>query len=249
MVSSIFSKIYTYYYAARVKTNITNVDLILPNSKWLQKKVNETFPNRPTRLFYVGITAKKWEVHPKETFPLKHPAVAAIFFLNNYQKLAGLLKFMKVVRMNFYVAGDGCYRRLVESNSPPNLHLVGKLSGDEVKSLLNSCDVFAHPSSLDALPRTVKEASLLEKPIVASNIGGIPEIVKDNQTGYLCDVDDTNQWVDRIRFMLDNPSVAQQFGKNARRYVVETFDWQKIAVNFLDILRDWGSDQCNQNLS
>jgi len=90
-----------------------------------------------------------------------------------------------------------------------------------------------HPSGLDALPRSVKEASLMEKPIIASNVGGIPEMVRDNQTGYLCNVDDVDQWIERIRFLLDNPDVGRKFGKNAREFVASTFSWRRIAEDFL----------------
>jgi glycosyltransferase involved in cell wall biosynthesis len=93
-----------------------------------------------------------------------------------------------------------------------------------------------HPSGLDVLPRSVKEASLMEKPIIASNVGGIPEIVKNNQTGYVCGIDDVDQWIGKIRFLLDNPDVARRFGKNARESVIETFGWRKIAERFIKIL-------------
>jgi len=102
--------------------------------------------------------------------------------------------------------------------------------------MLDSCDIFVHPSGSDVLPRTVKEASLMEKPIVASNIGGIPEIVKDNETGYLCDIDKTDEWIEKIRFLLENPDVARKFGKNAREFVMETFNWRRIARGFRENL-------------
>jgi glycosyltransferase involved in cell wall biosynthesis len=75
--------------------------------------------------------------------------------------------------VNFYFAGDGPYFNLVKQNCPPNMLLIGRVSEPEVKKLLESGDIFVHPSGLDALPRIVKEASLMEKPIVASNVGGI----------------------------------------------------------------------------
>ena len=102
--------------------------------------------------------------------------------------------------------------------------------------MLEGCDVFVHPSGLDAFPRSVKEASLLEKPIVASNVGGIPEIIRDNETGYLCEIDNIDQWVEKIRFFLDNPNIASMFGKRAREYVLKKFDWDRLAESFVETL-------------
>jgi len=164
----------------------------------------------------------------------------SVFPFTIYAKVAGLLKFIRVIRkmpdVNFYFAGNGTYSNLVKQNCPSNLFLIGRVSGSGVKELLKSGDIFIHPAGLDALPRSVKEASLMEKAIIASNVGGIPEIVKNNETGYLCAVNDVDQWIGKIRFLLDNPGVARMFGKNAREFVKKTFNWRKIAESFLSNL-------------
>ena len=243
MYPSLFVRMYTHYVATKSTSSLRKADLILPNSKWLQEQVKQHLPNHPTIVLYVGINAEKWVPSHSITLNLKHPAVIGVFPFTIYQKVSGLLKFTSVIRkmpdVNFYFAGNGPYLNLIKQNCPPNMFLMGRVSRPEVKKLLESGDIFVHPSGLDALPRGVKEASLMEKPIIASNIGGIPEIVKNNQTGYLCEIDDVNQWIGKIRFLLDNPDVARRLGKNARKYVENTFDWRKIAERLLAILRDF----------
>jgi glycosyltransferase involved in cell wall biosynthesis len=232
---------YTHYLAAKVTSSLRKADLILPNSKWLQKQIKQHLPNHPTQVLYVGINAGNWVPSHSVTLNLKHPAVVGVFPFSIYKKVTGFLKFTRVIRkmpdVNFYFAGDGPYFNLIKQSCPPNMFLMGRVSRPEVKKLLESGDIFVHPSGLDALPRSVKEASLMEKPIIASNEGGIPEIVKNNQTGYLCENDDVDQWIERIRFLLDNPDVSRRFGKNARKFVKETFDWRKIAESFLKTLK------------
>jgi glycosyltransferase involved in cell wall biosynthesis len=241
MYPSLFVRMYINYVAIRSTSLLRKIDLILPNSKWLQKQVKQQFPDLPTQVLYVGINKGKWVPSKNAPFEVKHPAVVGVFPLVIYEKVSGLLKFTKVIRkmsdVNFYFAGDGPYFNLIKQNCPPNMFLIGRVSEPGVKKLLESGDVFVHPSALDALPRGVKEASLMEKPIVASNVGGIPEIVINNQTGYLCEIDDVDQWIGKIRFLLDNPDVARRLGKNAREFVIETFNWRKIAESFLENLR------------
>jgi len=245
MHPSVLARMYGYYYTEICILNIKKADLILPNSKWLEEQVKKHLPNRPTQVLYVGINARKWDLsqnsRANKRFDLKHPAAVGIFPFSIYEKVSGLLKFVRVVKkmpnVNFYFAGDGPYLYLAKANCPSNMFLIGKATENEVQNLLESGDLFVHPSGSDALPRSVKEASLMEKPIVASDVGGIPEIVKDNNTGYLCKINDAEQWIEKIRYLLDNPGVARRFGRNARQFVIRTFDWKKIAEDFLSSLK------------
>ena len=241
MDQSILSRMYYHYLSAISNRGIQDTDLVLANSKWLLNVVKEKIPEHLANVLYTGIDVNEWVPHQKNPFYLKYPAVVGIFDFKVYQKVSGLLKFTRVIRkmpyVNFYFAGNGPFFNLVKQSCPPNMFLMGRFTKPEVENLLCSADIFVHPSGLDVLPRSVKEASLMEKPIIASNVGGIPEIVKNNQTGYLCDIDDVDQWIGKIRFLLDNPDVATRLGKNAREFVKETFHWNKIAEGFIETLK------------
>jgi glycosyltransferase involved in cell wall biosynthesis len=243
MYPSLSLRMYTHFMAKRSTSILRKADMILTNSKWLEKQYKRYLPDHRIHLLYVGINSEKWIPNQNAAVEVRHPAVLGVFPLSIYPKVIGLLKFIRVIRkmpdVNFYFAGNGHYFNLIKENCPPNMFLMGRVSEIDVKKLLESCDIFVHPSAMDALPRVVKEASLMEMPIIASNVGGIPEIVKNNQTGYLCEIDDTDQWIRKIRFLLDNTDVARRFGKNARKYVENTFDWRKIAERLLAILRDF----------
>lgn len=237
---SVFSRMYNYYLGAVLNEGIKRTDLILANSRWLLDSIKENMPGHPADILYTGIDDSKWVPYHRNGYPMKHPAVVGTIDFSVRQKVLGLVKFTRVVRkmpeVNFYFAGDGPYFNLVKDVCPANMNLMGRISLSDVSKLLDSGDVFVHPSGLDVLPRSVKEACLMEKPIVASNVGGIPEIVINNQTGYLCEINDTNGWAEKIRYLLDNPVAAQRFGKKAREFVSENFNWLKIAANFLKTL-------------
>jgi glycosyltransferase involved in cell wall biosynthesis len=235
------SRVFTSYLSAIKDTCLKKADLVLLNSQWLQEQYKKRFPNQKNDVLYVGIDSAVWKNQKNsQKMPLKHPAVAGIFQLGEYRKVLGLLSFIKAIEkmpdVSFYFAGTGAYFNMLKKNCPPNMSLLGHISKSEVKALLEGCDVFVHPAGLDALPRAVREASLLEKPIVASNVGGIPEMVRDNETGYLCEINSINQWVEKIRFLIDNPNTANTFGKNAREYVAKKFDWERLAESFAKTL-------------
>jgi glycosyltransferase involved in cell wall biosynthesis len=249
---SLFTRVYSHYLAKVNTPGVKKADLVLPNCKWLQRKVEQRLPNHLTEVLYVGIDAEEWVSNQSVASDVKHPMVVGVFPFTIYAKVTGLLKFTRVAKempdVTFYFAGDGPYLNMAKKKCPPNMLLIGKLSRSEVKKLLESGDIFVHPSGSDALPRSVKEASLLEKPVVASNVGGIPEIVENNQSGYLCNINDVGEWVGKIRFLLDNPNVARRFGENARKFVAETFNWRNIADNFLRDLKTFENEDLHNTL-
>ena len=67
---------------------------------------------------------------------------------------------------------------------------------------MSSIDVYALPSGLDTIPLTLKEAQLLEKPVIATNVGGIPEGLQKNQTGFLVEEGDHKGWIDKISILI-----------------------------------------------
>ncbi|MFX0097676.1 MAG: glycosyltransferase family 4 protein [Candidatus Hodarchaeota archaeon] len=218
---------------------VRKADMILPICHWLENIVKKRLPNCPTGVLHVGIKSEDWNpICDVTSFDVKHPAVIGVFDLEFPGKISGLIEFVKCVKqmpnVHFYFAGGGPYVNSLKKIIPRNMFLLGKIPKPKVEEFLAAGDVFVHPSGWDALPLSLLEASAMEKPIVASRIGGIPEIVENNVTGYLCKLDDMGRWVERIRFFLDNPSIGKRFGRNARKHMKEEFDWKIIAQGFLE---------------
>ena len=83
-------------------------------------------------------------------------------------------------------------------------------------------------------PLTLQEAQLMEKPVLATNVGGIPELMKDQDTGYLVEKGDSQNIIDNILMLLDSPSKSKKMGINGRNYVKQNFSWEIIAKKFLE---------------
>lgn len=106
--------------------------------------------------------------------------------------------------------------------------LTGLLPYDEAMALLKRADIVVQPSTLaDSYPNTVIEAMLAGKSIIASRIGGIPEMVEDGQTGLLCKPSDSEDLANKIVTLLDNPTLAASLGENAARHSPDKFDIQR----------------------
>ena len=138
--------------------------------------------------------------------------------------------------VHFYWVGDGQYKTKIldKLGKYENFHYLGFISyPDKVREYLTEIDIYALPTGMDTTPLSCREAMAMEKPIVASNVGGIPEMIYDGKTGFLVDEGNAEQWIDKISFLLKNENTAKEMGKAARQLIIEKFNWDILAKDFL----------------
>lgn len=103
---------------------------------------------------------------------------------------------------------------------------------EDVPALLEAMDVFVLPSVSEGLPVSILEAMALGKAVVASNIGGIPEVVKDGTTGYLVPPSDPAALTAKILLLLHHPQLAADLGESGRKRVQEVFSLDKMVQEY-----------------
>ena len=101
-------------------------------------------------------------------------------------------------------------------------------SVDDVRGLLSVADVFLLPSAQESFGLAALEAMACGVPVVASRVGGLPEVITDGLTGYLRDPDDQEGMAAAVLDLLDNPSLRQRVAHLARASVVDRFDEDRV---------------------
>ena len=218
-----------------------NATVLLPICRYLENVVKERYPNQNTSVFFEGVDSSHW--YNGDKIQLTHPCVGLLQDANVWIKTKEMLVLKKVLEkmpnVNFYWAGDGPYRAriLSELSKFKNFKWMGRLQYPEkVREFLSSVDVYALVSGMDNAPLTLKEAQLLEKPVVASNVGGIPEMMINEETGFLVDEGDHQGWLEELSKILNDKNLAESMGKHGKKFVQETFNWDVCAKKFLGIL-------------
>lgn len=89
--------------------------------------------------------------------------------------------------------------------------------------LLSCADLFLLPSSQESFGMAALEAMACEVPVIASRVGGLPELIDDGQTGYICDMDDLDGMAQRAIELLQNPELARSLGHAAAASVGKRF--------------------------
>ncbi len=138
----------------------------------------------------------------------------------------------------FIFIGDGPQRknllRLIDKYGLNNrVRLLGLRN--DVHALLREMDVFVLPSFEEALGTSVLEAMAASIPVVATNVGGIPEAVIDGVTGILVSPGDADALADAIKRLIQDKSMARRMGEQGRQRVEEHFSVEKMVEGMYDL--------------
>jgi glycosyltransferase involved in cell wall biosynthesis len=110
----------------------------------------------------------------------------------------------------------------------------------DIPDILSGIDIFVMPSLAEGLPNSLLEAMAMGKPIIATSVGGIPEVIKNEINGILVSPRDLEGLVTAIKKLIANKNYASEIGKRARNYVIEnlsiqatTRKWESLYISLL----------------
>ena len=142
------------------------------------------------------------------------------------------LKFDKEIELVFFgkLDNDSLQKIPFETNQ------LGMLkTEDEIVMAYNSADVYVAPSLQDNLPNTVMESLSCGVPVVAFNVGGIPDMVDHMQNGILAELKSSKDLAEGIHLLLSDDSLYEKFSNAAREKVLKNFDQQIVAKKYFEL--------------
>ena len=159
-----------------------------------------------------------------------------ILFLGRVGQRKGIFDILNVLsefrdqlsgQIELFIGGDGdidlLKKRIVEHKLSTFVHFVGWISDDKKEQYLAMADVLILPSYNEGLPISILEGMNYGLPIIASNVGGIPEVVYHMQNGYLIEKGDLNALYSAIRFYIDNREFLEIHGRESRKKIKEYY--------------------------
>lgn len=216
--------------------------LILPICRHLEDITRQKYPTKNVATLYQGISASNW--YHTEGMSLKHPCVGLLQSANIFEKTKEMLTLERAIKtlphVTFYWAGDGPYRDYVLDRLKKygNFTWLGNLEyPNKVREYLSEIDIYALISGIDMAPLTLLEAQLMEKPVIATSVGGIPELMEDGKTGFLVRPADADGLAERLACMFEDKSGQDLMGKTGRQFAKERFSWERIAKDFVDSVK------------
>lgn len=146
--------------------------------------------------------------------------------------------------LHVLIVGDGPERTSLEilareMGLQDRVVFIGQVSHDEVPQFTAASDVFVLCSETEGLPKCVREAMSCGVPIVASNVGGLPELVSNGETGYLAD--DDIELEKNLRQIMSSPELRERMGAQALEFARKNFAIEKAVREHEDLYSSLGS--------
>lgn len=144
--------------------------------------------------------------------------------------------------ISFVVVGSGHqkkeYADLAEKLGLSDVLFTGEIERKDLLSAFASSDLFVLPSLFEGMPYVVLEAMAAEKPVVATRLPGLAEILLEGETGVLFNKGDDEGLAQAIRRLKDDRELARKMGEAGRRLVEARFDWKAVFRRTMETYRE-----------
>jgi glycosyltransferase involved in cell wall biosynthesis len=195
---------------------------------------------RPVHVFPNSVDAARFYPAPDEVDPDR------VLFVGKMNRLKGLYVLGDAMRRLFARSqsatltliggdhveeGESCLTRFLAGFDPADrarVRVTGRLSRADVAREIRQCGVMVLPSLTEMCPVVVLEAMSSGRPVVASNRGGIPELLRDGETGLLADPDRPETFADALVRLLADRSTADAMGAAGREAVLSTYTSERL---------------------
>lgn len=170
--------------------------------------------------------------------------IARLFPLKGHDQLMDAAPEIvkRIPNIRFFLIGDGVLYEHLEERARKagileNFVFAGLVDRERIPEMISAMDIVVHTSLREGLPRALPQALAMGKPCVSFNIDGAPEVVINDQTGYLVEAYDSAGLTDAICRLLGDEKLRQRMGENGRRHVDPAFRTEKMVADFAEIYR------------
>ncbi len=228
------------------KFGMENSDALTCVSKNLSEVTKETFGiNREPEVIYNFVDPEEYNPDNvrsqlKNEFGLEDEKL--IIHISNFRPVKRTMDVIKVfyeiqkgISGKLFMVGDGVDRRKAE-NLTKELGIQDKVKflgkQDKINSLMAISDLLLLPSEKESFGLVALEAMAYEVPVVASDAGGLPEVIKEGETGFLVGIGETDKMAERALSILKDPELREKMGKNARKRALKEFSAAKVVDKY-----------------
>ncbi len=108
------------------------------------------------------------------------------------------------------------------------------LKWKEAMKILKESQILVIPSRMESIPQVIKEAFYLKVPVIAFNVGGIAELIKDNINGALIDPENEEGLLNQINLLLDNKEITEKFSQNGFDFLIQNLTWETLLPKYIE---------------
>jgi glycosyltransferase involved in cell wall biosynthesis len=236
-IHSMVIKLFTREFISLDVKAIKNSDIITVVSNSCAKELREIY-KIDRRIIIVNNGVDTNFFAPKERNDMKEPYILYTGRLDSRKGLVDLIESAKYVcqehyDIKFILTGKGpikkyLERRINELGLKKNFYFAGFVARSKLLEYYQNATVYVLPSYYEGLPTTLLEAMSCGIPSIATDVEGSSELITDGETGLLVPPRDPKKLAEVILKVLDDEELRERISINARRHIVDNYDWEII---------------------
>jgi len=218
-----------------------NVDVYIAPSHFLKNKLREHGFKKKIVVIPNSIDLNEYKPHmPRSRDCLYAGRLVAMKGIRTLLEAAKLASGVKIL-----IAGDGELgeemRKTIAAQGLENVNVLGFVQPQELSRLMSSMAFTVFPSECyENYPLSIVESFACGKPVIASNIGALPELVKENWNGLLFEPGNAQQLADQLKYLSDHPQQALEMGNHGREQTLAVNDpevhYQRVMAVYQELL-------------
>lgn len=236
---------------------IGNTDQLVTVSESLKEKANLLgAPGKPVRVIHTGLDPEIFNFREGDSEAAREklrlpPSGAIILFVGGLcvekgvyellEALEGLVEQFPDLLLAMVGSGDEepkIKNIISQKGLLKNIILAGFRPNSEVAQWMKACDILVLPSYHEGIPNVVVEAMACARPVVATRIDGIPEVVSHNKTGFLVERQNAGELKEALEKLLFNQPLRKAMGFKGQAFIREHFSWKKSALDNIELYHE-----------
>jgi glycosyltransferase involved in cell wall biosynthesis len=204
-----------------------------PDGELIKKKYNVS----QEKITYINNGTHVKQFYREEHFKKR------IIFIGRLVKWKGIQFFPNILNsipedVEFLIVGNGPLEYEINklSNLYKNIKHVGDVPHSEIIKLLSISDILILPTFTEASPNVIIEASAAGIPSISFSVGDVPNLLPC-ENGFAIKPYDIGEFCDRLRYLLENDTLREQMGRNARKFAEENLDYNIVAGRVMKVLK------------
>jgi glycosyltransferase involved in cell wall biosynthesis len=223
------------------------------NRRYLERLVGPRVAKRLVRLYH-GLDLSTYLDGPERTPSDDQPLLLAVAQLTERKGLRHLVNACRIlaernVRFRCEIVGDGplrepLERQVLEAGVSDQVRLTGPLPYPEVVERYRYATAFVLPCIVapdgdrDGIPNVILEAMAAAVPVISTPVSGIPEVLRDGETGLVVPEGDPAAIADAVQRLIGDPALGRRLGEEARAFVSSEFDLERNIARLVERFRD-----------
>ncbi len=159
----------------------------------------------------------------------------------------------------YLIAGSGPEKEIIKAiiekeKLEERVLMLGYISDEDRNTLFCTADLFVQPNikvqgDMEGFGISVIEAGACRLPVLASNIEGLKDAIKDEQNGFLVESGNSNAYIKKIQELFANESPREIYGQTVRDFVIDNYRWEKIAAAYLEEIQQLATEKISPKRS